>query len=51
MDLFSRKAKFHEVVKNEEALVYHAVKYQAGNRYPLAVLCYQHLQHKAQMKK
>jgi hypothetical protein len=51
MDLFSRKAKFHDVVKNEEALVYHAVKYQGGNRYPLAVMCFQHLQHKARLKK
>jgi hypothetical protein len=51
VDLFSRKAKFHDVVKKEEALVYHAVKYQSGNRYPLAVMCFQHLQHKAQVKK
>jgi hypothetical protein len=51
MDLFSRKAKFHEVVKSEEALIYHAVKYQSGNRYPLAIMCYQHIQHKAQFRK
>lgn len=51
MDLFSRKAKFHDVVKNEEALVYHAVKYQSGNRYPLAVLCFQYIQHRARGKK
>jgi hypothetical protein len=51
VDLLSRKAKFHDVVKNEEALVYHAVKYQSGNRYPLAVMCFQHLQHKARLRK
>lgn len=51
MDLFSRKAKFHDVVKNEQALVFHAVKYQSGNRYPLAVMCFQYIQHKAQIKK
>jgi hypothetical protein len=51
MNLFSRKAKFHDVVKNKEALVYHAVKYQSGNRYPLAVLCFQHIQHKARIVK
>jgi hypothetical protein len=51
MDLFSRKAKFHDVVKNEQAVVFHAVKYQSGNRYPLAIMCFQHIQHKAQIKK
>jgi hypothetical protein len=51
MDLMSRKAKFHEVVKDEQALMYHAVKYQSGNRYPLAVMCFQYLQHKAQISK
>lgn len=48
MNLLSAKAKFHDVVKNEEALMYHAVKYQSGNRYPLAVMCFQYLQHRAQ---
>lgn len=47
MDLFSRKAKFHEVVKNDEAIKFHAVKYQAGNRYPLALQCYQYIQQQA----
>jgi hypothetical protein len=51
MNLLSSKAKFHEVVKNEEALMYHAVKYQTGNRYPLAVMCFQYIQHKAQVTK
>jgi hypothetical protein len=51
MNPFSRKAKFHDVVKNDEAVVFHAVKYQSGNRYPLAVMCFQHLQHKAQLRK
>jgi hypothetical protein len=51
MNLLSAKAKFHEVVKNEEALMYHAVKYQSGNRYPLAVMCFQYLQHKARIAK
>lgn len=51
MNLLSTKAKFHEVVKNEEALVYHAVKYQTGNRYPLATMCFQYLQHRAQVAK
>jgi hypothetical protein len=51
MNLLSTKAKFHEVVKNEEALMYHAVKYQTGNRYPLAVMCFQYIQHKAQVAK
>lgn len=42
--LFSIKAKFHEVVKDREALMYHAVRYQAGHRYPLALHCYQYIQ-------
>jgi hypothetical protein len=44
VDLFSRKAKFHEVVKDKEALQFHAVKYQHGSRYPLALQSFQYLQ-------
>lgn len=42
--LFTNKAKFHDVVKNREALLYHAVRYQSGHRYPLALTCYQYVQ-------
>lgn len=46
MDLFNRKARFEEVVHNEEALLYHAVRYQSGARYPLAKECWQYVQAK-----
>lgn len=44
MDLFSKKANFDDVVKNEEALMFHAVKFQSGFRYELARQCFQHIQ-------
>lgn len=44
MDLFSKKANFNDVIKNEEALMFHAVKFQSGFRYELAKLCFQHIQ-------
>lgn len=39
-NLFLKTASFQEVKEDEEALVYHAVKFQSGHRYPLALLCY-----------
>lgn len=47
MDLFSRKAKFHDVVKSNDALQFHAAKYLAGNRYPLALQSFQYVQQQA----
>ncbi len=38
------KAKFEEVIQSEEAIMYHAVKFQSGSRYPLAKLCWQYIQ-------
>lgn len=46
MDLFSRKAKFEFVIANEEAIMFHAVKWQAGARYELAKQCFQYVQQK-----
>lgn len=46
MDLFSRKAKFEFVITNEEAVMFHAVKWQSGARYELAKQCYQYIQQK-----
>ena len=43
-DVFSRDADFKQVLKDEEALMFHAVKFQSGHRYPLAVLCYAEIQ-------
>lgn len=50
MNLYSRLAKFHDVVQNEDALLYHAVKYQSGSRYPLAKECFQYVQQRALRK-
>ena len=50
MDLFSRNAKFELVMHNEEALLYHAVKWQSGSRYNLAKQCFQMVQLKKQKK-
>lgn len=44
MNLFSKTADFEEVKKDEEALLYHAVKFQSGHRYPLAVQCFSYIQ-------
>jgi len=41
MDLFSRKATFEMVKENPEAVMFHAVKFQSGSRYPLALQCFQ----------
>lgn len=41
MDNYSRNAKFETVKFDEEAVVYHAMKYEMGFRYPLALACYQ----------
>jgi hypothetical protein len=38
---FSRKAKFDNVKYDEEAVKFHAEKYDAGFRYPLGLACYQ----------
>jgi hypothetical protein len=38
---FSRKAKFESVKYDEEAVKFHAEKYDAGFRYPLGLACYQ----------
>lgn len=44
MNLFSRTASFEEVKKDDEALAYHAVKFQSGHRYPLALQCFAEMQ-------
>jgi hypothetical protein len=41
MDNFSRKAKFDNVRFEMEAVEFHAMKYEMGFRYPLALSCYQ----------
>jgi len=44
MDNYSRKAKFETVRFDEEAVAFHAMKFELGFRYPLSVACYQMLQ-------
>jgi len=44
MDNYSRKSKFENVKYDEEALRFHAEKYELGFRYPLSLACYQYLQ-------
>lgn len=41
MDNYSRNAKFDSVKYDEEAVLFHAMKYEMGFRYPLALSCYQ----------
>lgn len=42
-DLYTRKARFSEVVTDPKAVEFHAAKYLNGYTYPLALQCYQHL--------
>lgn len=41
-NLLSRNANFEEVKLNQEALEFHMLNWQSGQRYPLAKLCYQY---------
>ena len=43
-DNYNRKAKFDNVKYDEDALRFHAEKYELGFRYPLSLACYQYLQ-------
>jgi hypothetical protein len=43
IDLYTRKAKFINVIEDPKAVEFHASKYLSGSRYPLALQCYQHL--------
>jgi hypothetical protein len=45
-DLFSQRAKFEDVVLNDEALMFHYINFESGQRYTLARLCYQYIQSK-----
>lgn len=44
--LFSKNAKFEEVLLDEEALQFHYLNFFNGQRYPLAKLCYQFIENK-----
>lgn len=44
MDNYSRNAKFETVKFDEDAVAFHAMKFELGFRYPLSVACYQMLQ-------
>lgn len=39
--LISKKSKFEDVVKNREALKFHASRFESGQSDTLAKLCYQ----------
>lgn len=39
-NLFSRTADFEDVKKDQDALAYHAERFEKGSRYQLALLCY-----------
>lgn len=41
MNNFSRDAKFETVKFEQEAVMYHSLKYEMGFRYPLSLACYQ----------
>lgn len=41
---YSRKARFDDVKFDEEALKFHAEKYELGFKYPLSFACYQFMQ-------
>lgn len=42
MDLYSRKASFTEVIKDDAALQFHLSRYKGGQRDNLAKMCYQY---------
>jgi len=42
MNLYSKNAKFEDVIASEEALAVHVMKYEMGFRYKLAIACYQY---------
>ena len=41
MNNFSRDAKFETVKFDQEAVLFHSMKYEIGFRYPLSLACYQ----------
>ncbi len=41
MDNYSRNAKFETVKFDQEAVLFHSLKYEMGFRYPLSLACYQ----------
>lgn len=41
MDNYRRDAKFDTVRFDEDAVAFHAMKFELGFRYPLSVACYQ----------
>jgi hypothetical protein len=47
---YSRTAKFDNVKYDEEALRYHAEKYEAGIRSPLTLACYTYLLQRKKME-
>jgi hypothetical protein len=38
---YSRDAKFESVKFDQEAVLFHSMKYEMGFRYPLSLACYQ----------
>lgn len=44
MDNYRRDAKFETVKFDEDAVAFHAMKFDLGFRYPLSVACYQMIQ-------
>lgn len=49
MDNFSRKAKFEDIKHDIEAVKFHAIRYDTGQRDKLSLACYQFIQ-QAKMK-
>jgi hypothetical protein len=41
MNNYSRDAKFESVKFDQEAVLFHSMKYEMGFRYPLSLACYQ----------
>lgn len=41
MNNYSRDAKFDTVKFDQEAVLFHSMKYEMGYRYPLSLACYQ----------
>lgn len=41
MNNYSRDAKFDSVKFDQEAVLFHSMKYEMGFRYPLSLACYQ----------
>lgn len=44
-DPYSKKAKYWEIVNNQDAVKFHAARFENGQRDQLAKMCFTHIEH------